>query len=205
MDIEPALHGLGWAGPLLIIGARGLAAMLAVVPSSPILLAAGSSYGVFWGSVLILIGAEAGALLAFLIGRRLGYDYVARRGWIVSLSRTLPGRWLLCGNNSQRRLMMAVLYCRLVPGLNLDGLSYVAGVTPLTTWRFALATFAGLLPYTLLLTVIGRQLTTVEAVVAAAVVIGLLTAILPLILRWSGMWPAAMRSSKEHGRSRIKL
>jgi uncharacterized membrane protein YdjX (TVP38/TMEM64 family) len=47
--------------------------------------------------------------------------------------------------------MLAVLYCRLLPGLNLDGLSYVAGITPIATWRFCLATFVALLPYTLVL------------------------------------------------------
>ena len=54
--------------------------------------------------------------------------------------------------------MAAVFYCRLIPGINLDALSYVAGVTRIATWRFALATFGALLPYTILLVAIGNQL-----------------------------------------------
>jgi uncharacterized membrane protein YdjX (TVP38/TMEM64 family) len=54
--------------------------------------------------------------------------------------------------------MLAVFLCRLVPGLNRDALSYVAGITALSTWRFCLASFAALLPYTLLLVAAGQQL-----------------------------------------------
>jgi uncharacterized membrane protein YdjX (TVP38/TMEM64 family) len=75
-----------------------------------------------------------------------------------SLAKTKFGGWLLQEKTSQTRLMAAVFYCRLIPGINLDALSYVAGVTPIATWRFGLATFGALLPYTVLLVAIGRQL-----------------------------------------------
>jgi uncharacterized membrane protein YdjX (TVP38/TMEM64 family) len=138
-------------GPLAIVALRFAAALLAFVPSSPLSLAAGASYGLLSGTAFVLIGAEMGALAAFLVGRRFGSRFVARRGWLERVARTRPGSWLLEGDASQGRLMLAVLYCRLLPGFNLDGLSYVAGLTPIATWRFCLATFLGLLPYTLFL------------------------------------------------------
>lgn len=192
-----SLSSFGFWEPLAIVALRAGAAMLAFVPSSPILLAAGASQGIFWGSVFVLTGAQAGALAAFLIGRRLGYDFVARRGWMATLARTRPGRWLLEGESSQNRLMLAVLYCRLLPGLNLDGLSYVAGVTPIATWRFCVATFAGLLPYTVLLVAVGRQLvklTSAEAFAILVLVFALLLALLPLGLRL-----VRRRRPKNHG------
>jgi uncharacterized membrane protein YdjX (TVP38/TMEM64 family) len=138
-------------GPLVVVALRFAAALLAFVPSSPLSLAAGASYGLLSGTLFVLIGAEVGALAAFLVGRKFGSRFVARRGWVEGIARTGAGRWLLEVDASQNRLMLAVLYCRLLPGLNLDGLSYVAGLTPIATWRFCLATFAGLLPYTLFL------------------------------------------------------
>jgi uncharacterized membrane protein YdjX (TVP38/TMEM64 family) len=163
MPIDPHLIGdllqpFGFAAPFVIVLLRAAAALLAFVPSSPVVLAAGASQGPLFGTLLVMGGAELGALAAFGIGRVCGRSFVTRRGWTDRLSRTRPGAWLLDGKASQRRLMLAVFYCRLLPGLNLDGLSYVAGLTPLSTWRFALATFAGLLPYTLFLTGIGESL-----------------------------------------------
>lgn len=159
-----------WA-PLLIILLRGAAALLAVVPSSPVALAAGLAEGPFWGTIYVLIGAEAGALTAFFIGRRFGRGFVERRGWMAPIAQSRYGRWLLEGETSQRRLMATVFYCRLLPGLNLDGLSYVAGATPIAAWRFGLATLGGLLPYTVALVVIGRQLAALRPVEALAVVL----------------------------------
>lgn len=160
--------------PLTVVLLRGVAAILAIVPSSPLVIAAGASHGLVWGSLYVLIGAELGAILAFLIGRALGRPFVERRGWVEKLTKTRYGRWLLEGDASQGRLTLAVLYCRLLPGLNLDGLSYVAGMTPLKLWRFGLATFGGLLPYTVLLIAIGHHLREAQLVYVAGLVFALI-------------------------------
>lgn len=157
-DVERDLPDLGAWGPVTIIVLRYLAALSGFIPSSPVLLAAGATEGIVLGSIYVLIGAELGAVTAFLIGRHLGRDYVARKGWLDSLAKTKFGGWLLDEDASQGRLMAAVFYCRLIPGINLDALSYVAGATPIAHWRFALATFGALVPYTVLLVAIGRQL-----------------------------------------------
>jgi uncharacterized membrane protein YdjX (TVP38/TMEM64 family) len=88
----------------------------------------------------------------------MGRSIVEKRGWGVQLKKSRYGKWLLEEDTSQTRLMAAVLFCRLLPGLNLDGLSYVAGATPISLWRFCLATLGGLLPYSLLLVAAGRGL-----------------------------------------------
>lgn len=98
------------------------------------------------------------------------------------------GRWLLDKDTPQSQLMLAVFLCRLVPGLNMDALSYVAGITALSTWRFALASFAALLPYTLLLVAAGQHLVAFGSDSLAVAVIGLvaLSALVGLSRkRWS--------------------
>ena len=162
--------------PVAIVLLRGIAALLAVVPSSPVVLAAGLTEGPVWGTLYVLLGAETGALIAFLIGRHFGRGFVERRGWMAPIAASRYGRWLLEGEASQQRLMATVFYCRLLPGLNLDGLSYVAGVTPIAPWRFLLATFGGLVPYTIALVMIGRQLGEMHPAEALTVVLLILTA-----------------------------
>lgn len=192
-DIERDLPGLGVWGPIAIISLRFLAALFGVVPSSPVLLAAGATEGIVLGSIYVLIGALLGALTAFLIGRYLGRDFVERRGWMDALAKTKFGGWLLDEKTSQRRLMLAVFYCRLIPGINLDALSYVAGVTRIATWRFLLATFGALLPYTVLLVAIGHQLVKLGPTELIIVLLGiLLLSAIPVLWRY---WPVRSAGS----------
>jgi uncharacterized membrane protein YdjX (TVP38/TMEM64 family) len=192
-DVERDLPGLGIWGPIAIISLRFLAALFGVVPSSPVLLAAGATEGILLGSIYVLIGALLGALTAFLIGRHLGRDFVERRGWMDALAKTKFGGWLLDEETSQRRLMLAVFYCRLIPGINLDALSYVAGVTRIATWRFLLATFGALLPYTVLLVAIGHQLVKLGPTELVIVLLGiLLVSAIPVLWRY---WPVRSADS----------
>ena len=192
-DVERDLPGLGIWGPIAIIGLRFLAALFGVVPSSPVLLAAGATEGIVLGSIYVLIGALLGAFTAFLIGRHLGRDFVERRGWMDALAKTKFGGWLLDEETSQRRLMAAVFYCRLIPGINLDALSYVAGVTRIATWRFLLATFGALLPYTVLLVAIGHQLVKLGPTELVIVLLGiLLVSAIPVLWRY---WPTRSADS----------
>lgn len=192
-DVERDLPGLGIWGPIAIISLRFLAALFGVVPSSPVLLAAGATQGIVLGSIYVLIGALLGALTAFLIGRYLGRDFVERRGWMDALAKSKFGGWLLDEKTSQRRLMLAVFYCRLIPGINLDALSYVAGVTRIATWRFLLATFGALLPYTVLLVAIGHQLVKLGPTELVIVLLGiLLVSAIPVVWRY---WPVRSAGS----------
>jgi uncharacterized membrane protein YdjX (TVP38/TMEM64 family) len=192
-DVERDLPGLGIWGPIAIISLRFLAALFGVVPSSPVLLAAGATEGIVLGSIYVLIGALLGALTAFLIGRYLGRAFVERRGWMDALAKTKFGGWLLDEKTSQRRLMLAVFYCRLIPGINLDALSYVAGVTRIATWRFLLATFGALLPYTVLLVAIGHQLVKLGPTELIIVLLGiLLLSAIPVLWRY---WPVRSADS----------
>ena len=172
-DLQRSLPSLGTFGPAAILVLRSLASLIGIVPTSPLLLAAGASEGIFLGTVYVLIGAELGALAGFLIGRQYGRDFVERRGWLNRVAQTRIGRWLLDENTPQSLLMLTVFLCRLIPRLNMDALSYVAGITALSAWRFCLASFAALLPYTLLLVAAGQQLVAFGSDTLAIAVIGL--------------------------------
>ncbi len=176
------VDGLGWWGPAALMGLMALAIVASPLPSAPIALAAGAAYGHLWGTLYVVAGAVAGATTAFFIARWLGRDYVERR-FGARMTSGLMG--------SQNRLMAIVFGLRLLPFISFDVISYAAGVTSLETWRFLVATLAGVTPISLLLTHFGETLTGGELgnIGLAILGLGLLTgasALWPSISRWRG-------------------
>lgn len=148
------IQHLGLIGPLAIIALMTTAIVMSPIPSAPIALAAGAVYGHTAGTVYVAIGSELGAIIAFFIARLVGVATVQK--WI--------GDQLIKGKvDSQNTLMSIVFFSRLLPFVSFDIISYAAGVTPLRFWRFALATFAGIIPASFLLAHFGSELATGES------------------------------------------
>lgn len=139
------IEAAGAFGPAAVVLLLALAIVASPLPSAPIAMVAGAAYGTLAGSGLTVAGSFLGASVAFAIARFLGYDAVRR--W--SLVRG-PLEWLERGH-SQNWLMAVVFLTRLAPFLSFDAISYAAGLTPLSYWRFALATLAGAAPVSFLL------------------------------------------------------
>jgi uncharacterized membrane protein YdjX (TVP38/TMEM64 family) len=150
-----ALHArviqMGAWGPAAIIGLMMLAILISPIPSAPIALAAGAAYGHGWGTLYVLLGAQAGAVAAFAISRFIGFETVHR--WFGNrLSVGLVG--------SQNALMGIVFVSRVLPFISFDIVSYAAGLTVLSSWRFAIATLAGIAPTSFLLAHFGSEIGT---------------------------------------------
>ena len=161
--------GLGAWGPVAVIGLMMLAILISPIPSAPIALTAGAIYGHFWGALYVLTGSEIGAIAAFSIARFLGYDLL--HSWFGNrLNRGLAG--------SQNFLMGAVFVSRLLPFISFDIVSYAAGLTSLSFSRFAIATFAGIIPASFLLAHFGSELVAGETdrILIAVVLLGVLAA-----------------------------
>jgi len=169
-----ALHrwvqDVGWPGPAVLIGLMALAVVASPLPSAPIALAAGAAYGHIWGTVYVVIGALTGALTAFTIARLLGGETL-RRWFGDKLSVGLLG--------SQNRLMLLVFGLRLLPFISFDLVSYAAGLTPLAAWRFAVASLAGIVPISFLLTHFGDRLVDgeLDRLALAVLALGLVTGV----------------------------
>lgn len=164
------IAGLGAAGPFMVVGLMTLAILVSPIPSAPIALAAGAAYGHTWGTAYIVVGAELGALAAFGIGRLLGHDALHR--WFGD---RLPKTRL----RSQGALMAIVFASRLLPFISFDVVSYAAGLTTLSLWRFALATLAGILPASFLLAHFGGEMATgeLDRILLAVLALGLVTGV----------------------------
>jgi uncharacterized membrane protein YdjX (TVP38/TMEM64 family) len=121
--------------------------------------------------VLVVVGATAGAIGAFLWGRRLGRDAVVQ----------------LAGDRVERvdewvgeRGLVAILYLRLVPAVPFNLLNPIAGVTSVGLRDFALGTLIGIVPGTFAYAALGGSfddltspvfLTALAMVVLLAVVV----------------------------------
>jgi uncharacterized membrane protein YdjX (TVP38/TMEM64 family) len=165
---------LGAWGPLIIILLMILAILISPIPSAPIALAAGAAYGHWWGTLYVLLGAEAGALAAFWVARLVGHETVHR--WFGDrLSVGLFG--------SQNALMGIVFVSRVLPFVSFDMISYAAGLTVLSTWRFAIATVAGVAPVSFLLAHFGMEMATGEtsSILLSVLALGALT-LIPVIV-----------------------
>lgn len=162
------VQDIGWPGPAVLMGLMAFAIVISPLPSAPIALAAGAAYGHIWGTVYVAAGAELGALTAFAIARLLGGE---------SLQRWFGDKLALGLLGSQRRLMALVFGLRLLPFVSFDVVSYAAGLTPLATWRFALATLAGVAPVSFLLTHFGDRLVggELDSLALAVLALGLVT------------------------------
>jgi len=144
--LQAWIDAAGIFGPLLVVALMSLAIVASPLPSAPIALAAGAAYGHTFGTILVVVGAQFGAITAFLLARRLGRPFVERHlGCKVALGFL----------GSQNTLTLIVFGSRLLPFLSFDLISYAAGLSPLHLWRFALATLAGIIPASFLLAHLG--------------------------------------------------
>ncbi len=182
MDAE-LLHGYvkraGVYGPLLVMALMAGAIVANPIPSAPIALAAGLAYGHLWGGLYVVIGAVTGAMIAFTIARLVGYEILFR--WF--------GEKLKVGLlGSQNALTSIVFVSRLLPFISFDIVSYAAGLTEITWWRFTLATTAGIIPTSFLLAHFGSEMATGDArrIAVSVLALGTLT-LIPILAQvlWS--------------------
>lgn len=169
------VKNLGLIGPVVIIGLIAIAVIITPIPSAPIALVSGALYGHTFGTVYVVLGALSGALIAFMISRKLGYDYVNKK-----LHHKMPQKIV----GSQNALMMIVFVTRLAPFISFDVISYAAGLTKLTFSRFFIATLMGIIPISFILAHLGSEVENgeMESIATALILLGFFT-LVPLIIK----------------------
>ena len=177
-NLKTWIEKQGPIGPLLVIGLMMIAIIMSPIPSAPIALAAGAMYGHTIGTIYIVIGSVLGATSAFFIARIAGID-VTRRWLGNHIGKGLHG--------SQNMLMAIIFISRLLPFISFDMISYAAGVTSLSFWRFAIATLAGIIPASFLLAHFGSELVSAEShrIGLTLLLLGILSLVIFIIKRFS--------------------
>ncbi|MFW5789416.1 MAG: VTT domain-containing protein, partial [Spirochaetota bacterium] len=158
-----------WA-PVVIVLVMAVAIVVSPLPNVPVSAVLGMIYGSWAGTALAVTGAILGASAAFLIARHVGMHAI----------RVLSGRQAsFCADCSERALALIVFGSRLIPVVSFDMISYGAGLSALSFWRFFWASLVGMVPWTFFYTTVGAAV--LDTPVLAAV-LGTLLALAVLLL-----------------------
>ena len=139
----------GYWGPIASLLLMVLQALAAPIPSFVITFANGLAYGVFWGTLLSVVGHSLAAGVCFWIARTLGRGPVEALAGRTGLAAA--DRWFT------RRGGLAIFLARLVPGVGFDAVSYAAGLSGIRFARFMLATTLGVAPQAALYAYLGQS------------------------------------------------
>jgi uncharacterized membrane protein YdjX (TVP38/TMEM64 family) len=140
------VQSLGILGPIVFIIIYNLATLL-FIPGSLLTLKGGCLFGLFWGSIYVLIAAVTGAILAFVIGR-----YLSRKSVCKQLEK-YP-KFKAIDLAVAKEGWKIVLLTRLSPIFPFNLLNYAFGVTQVTLKDYILGSF-GIIPGTVMYVYIG--------------------------------------------------
>ena len=165
------VDGWGGWGPVVFIAVMAVSVLFAPIPNVPIFIAAGLAWGPILGTTYSLAGLLIGSSMAFYVSRRFGRRHLPRligqkaAERLDGVAETMGGR--------------VIFWSRMLPAVNFDWISFVAGMTSI---RFA--------PF-LLYSALGMLLPTWVAVAAGD---GLGRDI-RITLAYGGLWVAAILAS----------
>jgi pyruvate/2-oxoglutarate dehydrogenase complex dihydrolipoamide dehydrogenase (E3) component/uncharacterized membrane protein YdjX (TVP38/TMEM64 family) len=138
---------LGPWGPVIFVCLYVVATVL-FVPGSVLTLGAGAVFGVVLGSVCVSISATLGATAAFLVGRYLAREAIARKieknETFATIDRAVADEgWKI------------VLLTRLSPVFPFTLLNYAFGLTRVKLSHYVLASWIGMIPGTVMYVYLG--------------------------------------------------
>ncbi len=129
--------GWGILGPIVYMAVLALSVLVAPIPNAPIFIAAGFAWGPIIGTAYSMCGMMLGSVLAFYTSRWLGRRHLARliggkmARRMDDVAETMGGR--------------VIFLARMLPVVNFDWVSFVAGLTSIRFLRFFLFSFLGML------------------------------------------------------------
>jgi uncharacterized membrane protein YdjX (TVP38/TMEM64 family) len=138
---------LGPSGAVIFIGLYIVATVL-FIPGSVLTLGAGAVFGVAWGSVYVSVGSTLGATAAFLVGRHLARNALARKmegnERFAAIDKAVASEgWKIVG------------LTRLSPVFPFTLLNYAFGLTRVKLGHYMLASWIGMMPGTVMYVYLG--------------------------------------------------
>ncbi len=141
------VRGLGPTGLLIYSAVYAVAAVL-LLPGSLLTAAAGAVFGLLPGFATVLLGATAGAALAFLVSRHLARRRV--ESWIEA-----KPRFAAVDKAVAKEGWKIVFLTRLSPIFPFNFQNYAYGLTKISFWHYTLASLIGMIPGSFLYVYIG--------------------------------------------------
>ena len=141
---------LAHAGPggVLVYAAAFAVAAVCLVPGSILTVGAGVAYGLLWGTAIASTASALAATAAFLVARTIARRRVAR--WAAADPR-FAALDAAIGDHG----LKLVILVRLSPLIPFNVLNYALGLTRVRLRDYALGSFLGMLPVTVLYVYVG--------------------------------------------------
>jgi len=161
----------GAKGVPILMGLQALQIIVAVIPSAVIQVLTGLCYGVWWGTLINLVGCVFGNLLVFISVRQLKNLLEPA---VQRMSKRKEMHYLDKLSQIKKPEMIAFAFF-LIPGIPNGIMPYLFARTNISQGRYVLAILAGSIPSTFICTYMGDRLSkgsyTAALVIAAAVAV----------------------------------
>ncbi len=165
-----------WATTLCFCAAYFLFSALALPGATILTLTGGAIFGVYWGSLLVLLSSSLGATVACAFSRFLFRGMVEQkfgnelRGWSQSFDRDGP---------------LFLFTLRLLPFVPFALINLLMGLLPISFFTFFGVSFVGMIPATVIYVNAGTQLSELNSLRDVVSVQVLLSLILIGLFPWS--------------------
>lgn len=150
--------GMGIWGPVIVAGIYAIGAIL-FLPGSFMTMAAGFLFKVVLGTITVSVGSTIGACAAFMVARTFG------RKWIAA--RVVKSRQFTAFDHAvSRHAFKVIILTRLSPAFPYNMLNYAFGLTKIEFWKYALGSWAAMIPPTIMYTYFGSGLRSLTEIAA---------------------------------------
>ena len=143
-------EGLGVWGHVFVV-AFYVVACVFLLPGSILTLGAGLLFGLVGGVITVSIGSTLGACAAFWIGRTVARNWIAAK--VAANEKFAAIDHAVAGQGFK-----IVLLTRLSPIFPFNVLNYAFGLTKIAFWKYALGSWIGMIPGTVMYVYFGAAL-----------------------------------------------
>ncbi|VWX35366.1 TVP38/TMEM64 family protein [Exiguobacterium oxidotolerans] len=175
-EIKEWILSFGMWAPILYIVLYTVRPLI-FFPASVLSITGGLAFGAMMGTVYTVIGATLGAVVAFLVAKKLGKGVIKNSaGKVDQIQQQL-----------EKNGFIYVLIFRLLPIFNFDLISYAAGLSKVRLLPFFLATLIGIIPGTFAYNFLGSSIVSKDPrIIIGAIIVFLILTIVPWYLqkRW---------------------
>ena len=186
-DLVEAIQSYGHWGALIFIGIQIFQIVLPPIPGRVVQIAGGYIFGLWLGTLYLVIGSLLGSFIAFYAARVIGFPLVE--------AFVPPDKFERLNEVMERsKTDFAVFLAFFIPAFPKDLLTYVAGLTPVSGPRFVLCGFMGRFPGMVMSVLVGNSLR--EEDYGLVILIASLMVIILLVSFWKRKWIASKLSKR---------
>ena len=168
-SIQIWLEQMGVYAPIVYIFIYTLGTLL-ILPSTPLNLAGGALFGIWWGVIWTSIAAIIAAVISFAFTRSLGREYITKK---------LGRKWKTLDLKIRQGGVFYMIAIRLLPVIPYGLVNFSAGLTSISFKDYLVGTSIGTLPGILPFVIMGSGLTQLSQGDITSLIVGLtLTGIL---------------------------